>query len=171
MGVTSIDGSQRVPDRISNDFGRSNGDANLVSQLVQKTAIPNLELITSGPIPMNPAELLGTDEMQTFIDQIVTSGEYDAVFFDTPPVLVVSDASIVCSISKAHVILVASSGITRRPAAVRAVEQLTSLAFPVLGVVLNRLNPRDVDAGYGQYYYGYNKYTDNSPRPKSSEPV
>jgi non-specific protein-tyrosine kinase len=130
----------------------------LFSHLIQKTEIPNLDIIPSGPPPSNPAELLGTVEMAELVQQLTNSGLYDVLFFDTPPVLVLSDSSVVASVTKGAVILVVESGRTNRSSALRAVQQLTSLSIPVLGVVMNRLHPRDVDAGYGEYYYGYYRY-------------
>jgi len=83
------------------------------------------------------------------------SGEYDMVLIDTPPTLAVADSSIIAKMAKAQLIVVIESGRTRRGAALRTVQQLSSLSLPVLGVVINRLKRRDQDAGYGYYYYYY----------------
>lgn len=141
-----------------------------LSQLVQKTEIPGLDVITSGPSPTNPAELLDTVQMRELIHQVTSSQQYDAIFFDTPPVLVVSDSSIIANVAKAKMILVVESGRTSRAAALRTVQQLTALSIPVLGVVMNRLNLRDLNGGYGQYYYGYFRYggdTDSDSKPRT----
>ncbi|MBE7513710.1 MAG: AAA family ATPase [Anaerolineales bacterium] len=140
----------------------------LVSNLARKTPIPGLDLIPSGPSPNNPAELLGTVQMQTLVRALTEDIKYDVVIFDTPPTLTVSDTSILANITGGEVVVVVHAGRTRRASAARAVQQLQSLGSPVTGVILNRLHPRDVDAGYGGYYYygyyGYNSYA-YAPRP------
>jgi Mrp family chromosome partitioning ATPase/capsular polysaccharide biosynthesis protein len=132
-----------------------------LSHIVQKTEIPGLEVITAGPTPSNPADLLDSIQTRELLHQITSNNYYDVIFFDTPPTLVVTDSSIIANVSKAKVILVVESGHTHRPSALRAVQQLTNLSIPILGVVMNRLNPRDRDAEYGYYYYyGYSKYAE-----------
>src|SRR5262249_13701195 len=75
-----------------------------LSHLTQKTEVPGLEVITSGPIPSNPVELLDSPQMRELVQQIITSQRYDAVFFDTPPTLVVSDTTVVATITKSPVL-------------------------------------------------------------------
>ncbi len=140
--------------------------------LIQKTAIPGLEVIPSGVIPNNPAELLGTAQMQELIEQLRVTKHYDAIVFDTPPILVVSDTSVLANVAKAGMILVIQAGRTRRGSALRAVQQLSALSVGLLGVVVNRLDPRDLDAGYGQYYYyGYYGYGQGPNSPQPTQPV
>jgi Mrp family chromosome partitioning ATPase/capsular polysaccharide biosynthesis protein len=153
----------------SEDERISRGMQLYLSHIVQKTEIPGLEVITSGPIPSNPADHLDTIEMRELIHQITDNDYYDAVFFDTPPMLVVADSSIIANVAKAKVILVVESGRTHRPAASRTVQNLTNLSIPVAGVVMNRLRARDRDAEYGYYYYyGYSKYGEAGAPPSSS---
>ncbi|MBE2195155.1 MAG: polysaccharide biosynthesis tyrosine autokinase [Anaerolinea sp.] len=151
------------PDTTDPDYMRV-----LLNNLVKKTEIPGLDLIPSGPSPTNPAELLGTVQMQALVRAITEQIKYDLVIFDTPPVLTVSDTSILANLTSAEVILVINSGRTRRASAARAVQQLSNLSMPVAGVIMNRLHPRDVDAGYGGYYYygyyGYGYGSGYSPR-------
>jgi ATPases involved in chromosome partitioning len=90
---------------------------------------------------------------------LVQSGMYDVILIDTPPILVVTDTTVVARLTNAKSILVVESGRTRRGAAVRAAQQFTNLDLPLLGVVINRLKAQDRDAGYGYYYYyGYTRY-------------
>lgn len=137
-----------------------------LGQIVQRTEIPGLDLIPAGPIPPNPGELLDTPQMHELIRQVVDSLGYHVVLFDTPPVLVVTDSSVIGSVAKAKAILVVESGRTHRGAAVRAVQQLVTLSIPVLGVVMNRLKAQDRDANYGYYYYYY-----GYSRPESDQPA
>ena len=123
-----------------------------LSHITQKTAIPGLEVITSGPIPPNPAGLLDTIQMRELIAQVVNSRRYDAVFFDTPPALVVSDCGVLANITRGQVILVVESGRTRRTSVRRSAQNLAALSVNVAGVVVNRFNVRDLDAGSMEYY-------------------
>ncbi|CAG1005156.1 MAG: AAA family ATPase [Anaerolinea sp.] len=135
-----------------------------LSEIVQKTEIPGLSVITAGPTPANPAELLDTPQMRELLHQVSETNLYDVVLVDTPPVLVVTDSSVVASVANAKVIVVIESGRTRRGAAVRTAQQLEALGVPVLGIIMNRLKAHDRDAGYGYYYYyGYTQYGQNRP--------
>jgi polysaccharide biosynthesis transport protein len=137
--------------------------------MIQKTVIPGLEVIPSGVIPSNPAELLGTAQMQQLVLQLVVSKYYDAIIFDTPPLLVVSDTSVLANVARAGVILVIHAGRTRRGSALRAAQQLAALSIQLLGVVVNRLDPRDLDTAYGQYYYyGYYGYGQGPNSPQNA---
>jgi capsular exopolysaccharide synthesis family protein len=157
--------------------GRSNGNGvsaqisqsvqQYLGQIVQRTEIPGLDIIPAGPTPPNPAELLDTPQMHELMRQVIDQLGYNVVLFDTPPVLVVTDSSVIGSVAKAKAILVVESGRTHRGAAVRAVQQLVTLSIPVLGVVMNRLKAQDRDSNYGYYYYyyGYTRYgEERSPR-------
>ncbi len=113
---------------------------------LQETAVPGLRVLTAGPLPPNPADLLGTQRMQKVIDSLAASAEL--VLFDSPPVSIVTDAAILAS-KMDGVILVVSAGKTRRETAGRAKAILEKANARVLGVVLN--NAR-VDARLYKYY-------------------
>jgi Mrp family chromosome partitioning ATPase len=129
----------------------------LVSHLIKPTDVPGLDLIVSGPTPTNPAELLGTLKMQALVRTLSTDIKYDMVMFDTPPLLPVSDSIILANVAQAKVVMVLEAGSTRRAVASRAVQQVIGLSIPIAGVILNRINPREINEGYG-YYYGYYGY-------------
>jgi polysaccharide biosynthesis transport protein len=104
--------------------------------LVVQTEEPNLQLLTTGPLPPNPAEVLGTQRMGTIIDELKAA--HDLVIIDSPPLLPVVDAAL---LSK-HVdgtIIVVDARRTRRDAARRAREALERAGAKTLGVVVNRL--------------------------------
>jgi capsular exopolysaccharide synthesis family protein len=113
------------------------------------TSIPTLRLMPSGPIPANPAELLGSKRMKELID--VLKLDSDFLIFDTPPVLPVTDALLVAGICDAT-ILVARSGFTKSAGLKKANDQLQQAGVRVLGVVLN-LIPTGRHGSY--YYYHY----------------
>jgi Mrp family chromosome partitioning ATPase/capsular polysaccharide biosynthesis protein len=153
-----------IPKNAANGNGKAHDNSDqsharlMIARAIQKTRVPGLELIPAGLLPTNPAELLGTAQMQTLMRVVATEMGYDVVLLDSPPSLTVSDSTILAGIVDGTVIVVLEAGRTRRAAAVRTVEQFRTLSLPVAGIVLNRLNPRDVEAGYGysyHYYYGY----------------
>lgn len=132
---------------------------------LQPTEIDNLMIMTSGPIPPNPSELLGSQRMKHVIDEL--SKLADIVIFDTPPVLVVTDAAVLGR-QVDGVLLVADAGGTREQALAHAVAELRKTGTNVLGVAMNRLDNRS--RGYYYYYYYY-YYTDESGnRRRRSEP-
>lgn len=124
-----------------------------VTYHLQKTKYPELQLMTSGPIPPNPAELLNSLRMTQVLEQFYQ--EADIVIFDTPPVLTVADATILAPRIDGSLVVVENGG-TRRSALVQANERLQNTNSNVLGVVINKLNPSLI-RGYG-YYYKYHYY-------------
>jgi tyrosine-protein kinase Etk/Wzc len=118
---------------------------------IQHTVIKNLDLLCCGTIPPNPSELLGSASMKAFIDKL--KEKYDMVLFDSPPVLAVTDSSILSTLVEG-VIVVASAGQTRTDSFFRTMESLEGVRANVLGVVLNNF---DLRSAYGSYY-GYRHY-------------
>ncbi|GLI51882.1 capsular polysaccharide biosynthesis protein [Tepidanaerobacter syntrophicus] len=116
----------------------------------QEAGVENLHIVTSGPVPPNPAELLGSSKMKQFLNKV--SSMYDIVLLDSPPVNSVADTSIL-STSVDGVILVVEAGSTPREAAVLAKQQLDKVKAHVLGVVLNKV--KQTGSGYYYYYYYY----------------
>ncbi len=119
-----------------------------------------LSVITSGPLPPNPNELLASQKMAQFLDQV--KEQYDIIVFDSPPILV-SDATVLAS-RVDGVLLVLNPGQTKKDAARATVEQVQRVGAKVIGLVFNRI-PRhrsDYYGGYRHYsrYYssGYKEY-------------
>lgn len=117
---------------------------------LQATDVPNLRVMTTGPIPPNPAEMLNSARMHEMIE--VLKGEADVVLFDTPPVLAVADTSILAS-QVDGALLVVWAGKTRGELLAQAVERLQSVGIQPLGVVLNKLTQRKSGYYYSNYYY------------------
>lgn len=145
-----------IPNNIGITTALLAGDDVDLQSYLQPTEIDNLMLITSGPIPPNPSELLGSQRMKNVIERLAQLA--DIVIFDTPPVLVVTDAAVLSRQSDG-VLLIADAGGTREPALAHAVEELRKTGANILGVALNRLDSRS--RGYYYYYYYY-YYTDES---------
>jgi capsular exopolysaccharide synthesis family protein len=136
----------------SNDVGLTNSllaHANLQS-FVRNSRVENLSLLTTGPLPPNPAELLGSRSMANLLTAL--QGEFDIVVVDSPPVLAVADAAILSRMSDG-VLLVVDSGKTRRDPAARALESLQQGGARVLGVVINRIRARASYYAYNSRYY------------------
>jgi len=127
----------------------SDGDNEEVTEHVQPTGIGNLHVVTSGPPPPNPADLLGSERMEAIIEEL--KKQADVVLFDSPPVLAVTDAAVL-STRVDGVLLVNDARRTRRAMARRAVEGLRQVDANLLGVVLNRLPARRGGFYYSQYY-------------------
>lgn len=115
---------------------------------VYMTDVENLFVLTSGPIPPNPAELLASVSMEYLLKEAYNL--YDFILFDTPPVLTVTDAQVLANLADGS-ILVTSSGTTDRDGAIKAKEILTSAHAKLLGAVLNN-KKADKDAHYYYYY-------------------
>lgn len=116
--------------------------------LLQQTSFPNLWVMTSGPMPPNPAELLGSAHMRQLLEQLQQRA--DIILLDSPPVTVLSDATILSTQSDG-VLLILDSGKTRAEIAKRAVTALRQVNAHIIGALLNRMPAR----GSGYYYYYY----------------
>ena len=114
--------------------------------------IPHLRVLTSGPLPPNPAELLESDRAQSVLADLQSRAEL--VVIDTPPVLVVADASILAGQCDGTV-LVFDSGVTRTDSARRAVETLAKVGIKPLGAVVNKLDRAKIGRYYYHYHYSY----------------
>jgi len=112
----------------------------------QRTEIENLRLLPSGPLPPNPADLLGSRRMDVVISRLVESA--DIVLLNAPPVIAVTDATLLGS-KVDGVLLIISAGATRRDHAERAKEMLEKVNVRIVGAVLDNA---PTDALVGSYY-------------------
>lgn len=155
--VLIIDTDMRRPTvhytfRVANGLGLSSlltRQAEL-EKAVLPTKVENLSILTAGPIPPNPAELLSSRAMEKLIEQL--RGEYDVIILDAPPLLQVADSRITSKLTDG-VILVIGCTTSDRQRVLKAKEQLELTEAKILGVVLNRRELTD-DSAY-QYYYSY----------------
>jgi non-specific protein-tyrosine kinase len=127
-------------------------DATELESVLQGTEQAPLRILTTGPLPPNPAELLGSQRMRTIVDRLVAAA--DLVVFDTPPLQAVTDAAILSSWVDGTLFVIDASKSHRR--AVRlARESLERAGANVLGVVLNRVAAPDKATYYGYYRSGF----------------
>ena len=141
-----------------NETGVSNylsGNAS-IEELIRETPVPNLFSLTSGPIPPNPSELLGSRKFLALAREFADAGRFDHLIFDSPPLLSVADPVIIASVLDGT-ILVVQSGRTPREALVRGAAKLRQGKVKVLGAVLNSV----VDGHHAYYYYRYQSREEN----------
>ncbi|MDU2111238.1 MAG: CpsD/CapB family tyrosine-protein kinase, partial [Clostridiales bacterium] len=154
--ILLIDGDLRNPSihrvfSIGNSDGMMSilkGEKDLKSTI--NTFNDNLDILTTGVIPPNPDEILVTDKMKKFIQQI--KEKYDYIFIDSPPIGIVSDASLLSQLSDG-VIFVVSSGEVETDFAKLAKDKLMNVEAKILGAVLNKYESHNDD--YGYYYSEY----------------
>jgi capsular exopolysaccharide synthesis family protein len=157
MRVVLIDCDMRRP-RMHRIFGRDNTvgvtsallDMSIATEDAFRTEIPNLSVVPAGPIPPNPAELLHSEAFRRLLKHFQDT--YDRVIIDSPPVVAVTDATILSTLTDG-VVLVVRAFKTSKDLCRQAVRSLRDVSANTLGCVLNA-----VDLGrqeYGQYHYYY----------------
>ncbi len=128
-------------------------DGATVEQVAQSTEQANLRVITAGPLPPNPVEVLASRRMARLLEAL--KEQVDVVVIDSPPLQALSDAAILSTLVDGT-IMVVSAGRTRRNAVRGAARTLAARGGRTLGVVLNRLSHGGAhDDAYEQYYYAY----------------
>jgi len=145
------------------DFRNQLGLVNILAKkealgiCIHDTLVDNLYVLTSGPIPPNPSELLQSESMKKFLDEVTEI--FDIVLIDTPPVGSVTDAAILSSMVDG-IILVAASGQVKIDEIKRSKELLEKVNANIIGVVLNKLD-KNAQGNYYYYYYYYYGETDD----------
>lgn len=137
-----------------------------VKEVIGETRVPNLHIMSSGPSPPNPSELLGSKKMKTLIERL--KKEFDNIIFDSPPVIPVTDASVLAGYLDG-VLMIIRMNLTHREALIRAKAMLDNVRARVIGIVVNDLH---LERGYG-YYHHYYSYSEERgkghPRAKRAE--
>lgn len=128
---------------------------------VKDTKVRGLRILSSGPIPPNPAEILSSQRMGQLIEEL--SEEADVLLFDTPPALSVTDAAVLAPQTDGTLFVV-QVGETRRDTLIQAVNRVRKSNAQVLGVLLNRIKPSHASYYYYQYYSSYSQEGDKSRR-------
>lgn len=169
--VLLLDSDMRNPSvhkliEIRNDAGTSNlliGEGT-IEQMRHATQVPNLDFVTAGPIPPNPAELLaGTGFEQLLVDALKI---YDHVIVDAPPVLGLADAPLLARVAEGTVFVMEAQR-TKASQARVAVRRLTAVNATIIGAVLTKLNRETTGYGYGygyDYDYGTNTHVGEKRR-------
>ncbi len=134
--------------------------------VIRETQVPDLYLVTCGDVPPNPSELLASWKLKDFIARM--KAEYDIVLLDSPPIIAVTDASILSTLTDA-IMLVVNSGRTDQRVLKRSINLLSQVNTNLIGAVLNGVN---ISAGYDSYYYYYHYYyyyADTDDKKKGSK--
>lgn len=126
-----------------------------LEEITRKSKVENLDVITSGTIPPNPSELLGSKQMKLFIEKM--KSKYDFIIIDSPPFISVTDAEILFRIADGT-ILVLKAGKTPADAFYRTCEKLMHIdQHNFLGVVFNNFSYKSAYGYYYNYYYYYTR--------------
>ena len=145
--------------QVPNQRGITNflaGETDLDAMFQPHPTLPNLKVLTSGPVPPNPAELLGSDQMRQLLTLL--GQKFTHVIIDSPPCISFTDSSILSTMVDG-VMLVIHSGRSSRAIVRRARQQLLDVGAHIYGVVLNNVKAKESD----YYYYGgyYSNYYSN----------
>lgn len=137
-----------------------------IDSLITKLPMPNLSVLTAGPIPPNPAELISSEKMRELLR--IVSSRYDHIVIDSPPLITVTDPVILSTMVDGSM-LVVQSGRSTKELIRRARQELAGVNARIFGVILNNVDiMRD---GYDEYYYHryYSNY--NTPYYGSNKPT
>ena len=152
---------------LENSHGLTNylsGEKNPDNLLKPCPRLENLKVITSGPIPPNPTELLSSNEMKTLLTFL--KGNFKHIIIDSPPAISFTDAAILSTLADG-VVIVAMVGKSSTQLIKRFKQRLNNLGARIFGVVLNGIKPNSLE--YGYYGYGYSQYYDyNDPNDKTT---
>ncbi|MEA3337829.1 MAG: polysaccharide biosynthesis tyrosine autokinase [Chloroflexota bacterium] len=151
----------RVPNAVGVTSALLQPEGSDLSPFLQSTEVENLRLMTSGPQPPNPSELLGSRRMTALVQDLADHA--DVLVFDSPPTLAVTDAAVLARCMDG-VLLVVESAKTREGAVRLAAQELAKVNASVLGVVVNRISSRLA----GSHYYYYDYYEEKSEGDDSS---
>jgi capsular exopolysaccharide synthesis family protein len=141
------------------------GEKDLDGLLYSLPKTPNLKVLPSGPIPPNPAELLGSDEMRRLLSLL--SERFAHIIIDSPPAISFTDASILSTMVDG-VMLVVHGGRSSRAVVRRAKQQLVDVGAHIFGVVLNNVRMETQDYYYSGYYSNYYSSADGEDAPDDS---
>jgi succinoglycan biosynthesis transport protein ExoP len=159
--VLVIDADMRRPTMHSSfDIENQRGLSNILSSdmsqaetlsYIQQETESGLYLLTSGPMPPNPAELVGSEQMRKLLDDLTST--FDHVVIDSPPMASFTDGVLLSAITDGVVLVVHANQCSRKVVS-RAQQSLEDVGAKILGVVLNRVDVRSPD-----YYYSYRYYS------------
>ncbi|MCK5305920.1 MAG: AAA family ATPase [Candidatus Omnitrophica bacterium] len=155
--VTLEDAIRGISDIMLGDMG--------FEEIMKSPGIENIYILPSGYIPSNPAEILESAEFAKIVEEL--KKKFDVIIFDSPPVLPVTDASLLAS-KVDSVVLCYEIGRTARAALVRAKTQLESVGAKISGVVLNHITPQTEAMAPYPYYYRY-KYRYDTEEKKAGK--
>jgi capsular exopolysaccharide synthesis family protein len=148
--------------KVGNNLGLTNYllKQNTLEEVIQRTSVPTLDLMASGKLPSSSMNILGSAAMKDMVTQL--KQRYDFVFFDSPPIMGVSDAAILAS-EMDLVIQVIQYRRYPQPMNIRAKQMIEKVGGTLIGIVLNNINMAQDESYYyySGYYHGYYYYSRN----------
>lgn len=156
--IHSVFNEKRFPGFTDYFFGQTTYD-----QILRATSVNNLFYISSGTIPPNPSEILGSAQMEAFLEKL--KKEFDYIILDSPPLIPVTDSEILAQLVDGT-ILVVSANNTELDLLEKSVEILKRDNSSFLGVLLNNFTYRSGYSSYYKYYYYYSNPTNGSKKNK-----
>ena len=154
--IHSVFNQKRFPGFTDYFFGQATFD-----EILRKSEVNNLDFITAGTIPPNPSEIIGSTQMESFLEKL--KSEYDYIVIDSPPVIAVTDSEILSSMVDGT-ILVVSANNTEMELMEKAVQLINHDRSSFLGVVLNNFTYRSGYGSYYKYYYYYSRPTNGAKK-------
>jgi capsular exopolysaccharide synthesis family protein len=160
---------------ISNSLGLTNYllGQNSLEEVIQTTKVPTLDIMPSGKLPSSSMGILNSPQMKELVE--ILSKRYDYVFFDSPPIMGISDASVLASLV-GYTVQVIQYRKYPQAMTIRAKQLVQKIANNLTGVVLNNINmSQDSDyyyysGYYYDYYYSRNEDSDPNAEPKNGKP-
>ena len=148
--------------KVSNSLGVTNYllKQNTLEEVIQRTSVPTLDLMASGKLPSSSMNILGSASMKDMVAEL--KQRYDYVFFDSPPIMGVSDAAILAS-EIDMVVQVIQYRRYPQPMNIRAKQMIEKVGGTLIGIVLNNINMSQDESYYyySGYYHGYYYYSKN----------
>ena len=149
---------------LSNILASEMSEAEALSYVQQETE-SGLYLLTSGPVPPNPAELVGSPQMRKLLTELTAT--FDHVVIDSPPMASFTDGVLLSAITDGVVLVVHANQCSRK-VVVRSQQSLEDVGAKILGVVLNRVDARSPDYYYSYKYYSHYKHTEEPSGNKAA---
>jgi capsular exopolysaccharide synthesis family protein len=151
---------------VQNPYGLSSYLARSMplEDVVEESAVPNLFVLPTGPLPPNPSEMLGSEAMKKFLAEV--REQFDRIVIDTPPTAAVTDACVLAPLADG-LLQVVLAGATSRRLVNRGKRQLLQVRGNHLGLILNGVKTRR--HGYDYYYSGYYYYRYYGDKKKSKK--
>jgi tyrosine-protein kinase Etk/Wzc len=156
--VHSVFNHKRFPGFTDYFFGQTSFE-----EIIRKTTLNNLYYVSAGTIPPNPSEILGSNQMESFIEKL--KNNFDYVIIDSPPLIAVTDSEILAQIADGTM-LVVSANQTEMELLEKSVEILKRDKSSFLGVLLNNFSYRAGYSSYYKYYYYYSHPTNGSKKSR-----
>ncbi len=133
-------------------------------EILRKSDIDGLSYITSGTIPPNPAEMLGSKSMQLFLNKIKSL--FDIIIIDSPPIIAVTDSEMLSAFVDGTIVVV-SADTTELELLKKSIDLLSTNNTSLLGAVLNNFSYKSGYSSYYKYYYYYSQPTKSDSRRKN----